>query len=86
MEEIPMKPASLLAAALVMLASLPLMSQTAGAPAEQGTIVNGAGNAAGGPMNQSGNEDAKLDPSQGGQRQSKARRARPFPRRDGCGR
>lgn len=62
-----MKPASLLAAALVTLASLPLMAhqamaQQAGAAAEQGATVN----AGGGQVNQSGNEDAKLDPNQGG--------------------
>lgn len=57
-----MKPASLLAAALVTLAGLPLISQTAGAPGEPGT----AAKAAGGQVNQSGVEDAKVDPTLGG--------------------
>jgi hypothetical protein len=67
MEEIPMKPANLLAAALVMLASLPLMAkqvmaQQAGAAAEQAANVNAAGSRA----NQAVTEDAKVDPIPGG--------------------
>jgi hypothetical protein len=66
MEEIPMKPASMLAAAFVMAASLPLVAQQADTAAKPGPAQSGADNGPWKQVNQPGSAAVASEASAGG--------------------